>query len=151
MSLDVIAGGAQLSERHQAIVIVASEFKKEDLFGAVEDFWVKHCSGNVAPEIQLLVEVISQEVVSHNESKRKRILEWCIDKGFELVTWKIAGKSHDQSRDPDDVDGIERIRDALQAHMWPEMSMKSGGTQERKTEAVCKEAVQVPQELLTSE
>ena len=55
-------------------------------------------------------------------------LQWCITHGFELIWWQPGrqvkeedtqegGLLHEQT-------GIDRIREALQAHAWPSMSMK---------------------------
>jgi hypothetical protein len=89
-------------------------------------------------DIQILVGVDggSSGNVPDSEALRKKALEWCIGSGFELVMWRPGlsekkgvpdespGLLEEEDED-DSFEGLRRIKDALQAHMWPDMTMKS--------------------------
>ena len=64
-------------------------------------------------------------------------LHWCVKHGFELVEWVMGGvgdggvevgDSDDDSGSDEgfqETVGIGRVSEALQAHMWPEMELKT--------------------------
>ncbi|XP_018914702.1 alpha- and gamma-adaptin-binding protein p34 [Bemisia tabaci] len=52
--------------------------------------------------------------------------EWCIGKGFELVELSpVLDEDEDEDGDFAESTGVTRIIQALHAHVWPEMTMKS--------------------------
>ena len=112
----------------------------------IKDIWSKKDSSTSQPGVALLVGIIHD---GGNDSVQ-RTVHWCTDNGIELVNWRpdnsntvisikrvfnisfVADKnSKDKEEDSDDDDdndddgeGISRISEALQAHMWPEMTLK---------------------------
>ena len=66
---------------------------------------------------------------------REEALQWCVKQGFELVEWAVGGVGDggvevgdgDGSGDEgfQEAVGVDRVSEALQAHMWPEMELKA--------------------------
>ncbi len=70
----------------------------------------------------------------------QKALEWCVGKGIELVEWAREGGGgeggEEEEEEEDDFPvrvGVERISEALQAHMWPHMTMKREGRRVPRT------------------
>lgn len=58
-------------------------------------------------------------------------LQWCVAHGFELIWWQRGAQLKGDSQQGgllNEQTGIERIREALQAHTWPSMTMKHDKT-----------------------
>lgn len=79
------------------------------------------------PEVKLLVSnyFTAETKVSHNKAT-----EWCIKRGYELV--ELYPQSKTKSDELEDIieekTGVERIVEALQAHVWPNLVMKAEDT-----------------------
>ena len=59
-------------------------------------------------------------------------MQWCVEHGFEQVWWKQGTQVKGNFKHGgllDEQTGIDRIREALQAHTWPSMTMKHDKTQ----------------------
>jgi len=71
-------------------------------------------------------------------SCRQQALQWCVKCGFELIEWDRepqpnqngGGEDSEEDDFPESV-GVQRISEALQAHVWPDLEMKSTVTGER--------------------
>ncbi|EEC20175.1 conserved hypothetical protein [Ixodes scapularis] len=50
---------------------------------------------------------------------RQQVLEWCIDRGCELIETRPS-----EDDDEEDATGVKRIVEALHAHPWPNLEMK---------------------------
>ncbi|XP_065912047.1 alpha- and gamma-adaptin-binding protein p34-like [Dysidea avara] len=51
---------------------------------------------------------------------------WCVEQGFELVWWQQGAQgSSQQGSLLDEQTGVDRIKEALQAHTWSNMTMKN--------------------------
>ena len=68
--------------------------------------------------------------------KLQKVLEWSVREGFEVIEWSPPVSSHlhsnqacqeeeDEEGDGEGLGGTRRLAEALQAHMWPEMVMRS--------------------------
>jgi len=59
-------------------------------------------------------------------------LQWCVAHGFELIWWEQGAQRKENSAQQggllNEQTGIDRIREALQAHTWPSMTMKHDQT-----------------------
>lgn len=72
-------------------------------------------------------------------------IQWCVAHGFELIWWQQGAQVKGDSQHGgllNEQTGIERIREALQAHTWPSMTMKCDKTKkhsEVKNEVVNKD------------
>lgn len=68
----------------------------------------------------LLVAVLDQ----HNTSDHlEHVLKWCISNGFELIEWMSEGTRTGEHTP--ETTGTARLAEALQAHVWPHITMKS--------------------------
>eukprot|EP01018_Ginkgo_biloba_P020340 Gb_41501 [translate_table: standard] len=60
------------------------------------------------------------------EEMRRSCIEWCIQSNIEYIEACAINEAFDKCMSIDgDSQGVERIRSALSAHMWPGMTMKS--------------------------
>lgn len=79
------------------------------------------------PEVKLLVSnyFTAETKISHNKAT-----EWCIKRGYELVELYPQNKSKTDKLEEiiEEKTGVERIVEALQAHMWPNLIMKDEDT-----------------------
>lgn len=83
-----------------------------------------------APPICLLVAVVEDE---GETELLEPVLRWCVDNGFEMIEWSSKkdcstqeGKTGSGSLlDSVETSGSARLAEALEAHMWPDVTMKS--------------------------
>lgn len=79
------------------------------------------------PEVKLLVSnyFTAQTKVTHSKA-----IEWCIKKGFELIELYPLNKIKTDKSEQiiQEKTGVERIIEALQVHMWPNLVMKENDT-----------------------
>lgn len=95
-----------------------------------QELWEK---AGVSVPVCVLVGLVT-DPAGHEKTKEK-ILQWCVKQGFELVEWVISGASDGGTEEGDGDDsgdegfleavGIDRVAEALQAHMWPVMDLKT--------------------------
>lgn len=87
--------------------------------------WWRRCQDTQTYDVRLLVSLVegSDEVVPAD------VIDWCIEHGFELVLSSEEEEGYARNGDSGS-NGLQRISDALQAHMWSGLRRKdsSGGT-----------------------
>ena len=85
---------------------------------------------NIGADVQLLV---CEQCGADDESEaasallsRIKVLEWCVDKQLELVEMVDPEENEDKTAVEEFSGdyGVGRIREALHAHAWPELTMK---------------------------
>ncbi|CAL1540596.1 unnamed protein product [Lymnaea stagnalis] len=83
--------------------------------------YLKH----IEPDVLLLVCKTSK----HSDAICRRVTqEWCIQNGFELVELQPEINPEDEEDDFPETTGMARVIQALHAHTWPNLSMKSSPT-----------------------
>ncbi|KAK2579696.1 hypothetical protein KPH14_011043 [Odynerus spinipes] len=71
-----------------------------------------------------------------NMDLKEKIITWCINKKFELVELQQLDSIENLECDSEDNKyGIERIIEALHAHMWPNMVLKGKSANAGETES----------------
>ena len=75
------------------------------------------------PDICLLVAVVGQpeDEVGHSSGHVQDLLHWTVKEGLELIEWSTSAQQDDLQEDWS-VGGTARLAEALQAHMWPDIS-----------------------------
>ena len=71
------------------------------------------------PEVRILL--------VNSSTSAPGFLEWCIEREFELVHYLSDGED-DAGGLLGHSDGMGRVREALECHMWPSRSMKESGS-----------------------
>ncbi|XP_052701441.1 alpha- and gamma-adaptin-binding protein p34-like [Crassostrea angulata] len=110
-------GTEEFADGVEAIVIYFNAGQEEsfDLAKA----WLPYLK-EISPAIQLLV---CKNIPQKSANLRHAIHMWCLDNDFELVELEPEVKV-DEEDDFQETTGIERIIQALHAHMWPNMILK---------------------------
>ncbi|XP_003386822.1 PREDICTED: alpha- and gamma-adaptin-binding protein p34-like [Amphimedon queenslandica] len=106
-------------------VVILCELEELDHLERVKDLWSnldQKDSNSFPPEVSLLVGVTNDS--SDENETIKKTLHWCTDNGIELVKWRHIDKAVESDDEEDDNEGISRISEALQAHMWPQITLK---------------------------
>ena len=88
-----------------------------------------------APSICLLVAVINHE---DQDKQLEPVFRWCVENGFELIKWTLTeDKSTRESKasggsllEDNETSGTARLAEALEAHIWPDITMKSSSIQQ---------------------
>lgn len=113
-------GNLEFADSVQAAVIYFDS-KSESSFSKVQEWMVFIDEFN--PEVRLLVcENCTDEIT---DEKREPIQRWCLKNGFELVELNPHVELDNDSEDDFmETTGIQRIIQALQAHLWPNLEMK---------------------------
>lgn len=75
-------------------------------------------------DIKILVCTSCDEDIPERINKRTA-LEWCVQRGFELVELEPNLEDVDPDDDFPETVGVERIRQALNAHQWSNLVLKS--------------------------
>lgn len=89
------------------------------------------------PEIKLL---IANYCTAETKITRNAALEWCSKHGYELIelfpskTPETATRSRLQPTILEEKTGADRIVEALQVHVWPNLIMKTDDAKSSKTE-----------------
>lgn len=79
----------------------------------------QHSTDIEKPAVCLLLAVLED----HHEVDQGPVLKWCVENGFELIEWT---SEENQKEDVDSGStGTARLAEALQAHIWPQITMKS--------------------------
>ncbi|KAH9508923.1 hypothetical protein Btru_048310 [Bulinus truncatus] len=79
------------------------------------------CIKQIEPEVQMLVCTTNKNT---DVTSRQVVQEWCIQHGFELVELQPENDSDEEENFPETT-GMARIIQALHAHIWPNMNMKT--------------------------
>lgn len=110
-------GTEEFADGVEAIVIYfnASQEESFDLAKA----WLPYLK-EISPAVQLLV---CKNIPQKSANLRHAIHMWCLDNDFELVELEPEVKA-DEDDDFQETTGIQRIIQALHAHMWPNMILK---------------------------
>lgn len=75
-----------------------------------------------SPAVCILVAVVQKDL---GESQQlQQLLKWCVANRFELIEWTAQDDEDAETEDG----GVTRLSEALQAHVWPDMSLKSDET-----------------------
>lgn len=76
-----------------------------------------------SPEVMILV---SNYFTAETKISRNKATEWCIQRGYELIELYPQNKiiTDESEHIIEEKTGVERIVEALQAHMWPNLIMK---------------------------
>ncbi len=83
-----------------------------------------------APSVCLLVAIVHH----HQVQPLEPVVKWCVENGFELIEWTPGESGKDKASgrssllEDDAVSGTARLVEALEAHVWPDITMKSAGT-----------------------
>lgn len=86
------------------------------------------------PEIKLL---LANYCTNDTKITKTAAIEWCLEKGFELIELYPGPLITDQNIIEEKV-GVDRVIEALQAHTWPNLVMKSQKKDE-KIAGICEE------------
>ncbi|XP_033121837.1 alpha- and gamma-adaptin-binding protein p34-like [Anneissia japonica] len=112
-------GTAEFAESVNAVVIITDD--KASSFSSVKQ-WMPFIE-QMEPEIQILACVKFDD---DGEVTRDTALHWCLEKSVELV--ELNSEEEDEDEEEDDgfaeTIGVERIVQALNACMWPNMQLK---------------------------
>lgn len=75
----------------------------------------------------LLTNNVQNDETPTTNCTKKMVLEWCVGKGFELVELEpiIDEDSSNVEDDFPETTGVNRIIQALNAHVWPNLVMKT--------------------------
>ena len=87
-----------------------------------------------SPPVCLLVTVV-QHSGDLGGGDPESTLQWCVENGFELIEWNPGEKKkglctrdgRSSLLEENETSGSARLAEALEAHVWPDMLMKSGG------------------------
>ncbi|CAD5124507.1 DgyrCDS12787 [Dimorphilus gyrociliatus] len=111
-------------ERTNAIAITFNT-SEEDCLTKVSKLWsqIKESS----PQVLLL---ICENCKESDPISRTEIIHWTLDNGFEFVELNEECESEDEY----DVIGINRIIQALHAHTWPNLQLKSENNRKLKSQ-----------------
>ncbi|KAK7115956.1 alpha- and gamma-adaptin-binding protein p34-like [Littorina saxatilis] len=112
-------GDKSFAESVEAFVVYFDS-NKESSFEKVSS-WLPYLA-HMNAEILILVCQTSRQ---DDTVSRHRTLEWCIKHGFELVELEPEENSGDEDDDFVETVGPKRIVQALHAHTWPNLTMKS--------------------------
>ncbi|KAK7478404.1 hypothetical protein BaRGS_00030329 [Batillaria attramentaria] len=104
-------GDQSFAESVQAFVVYFDSHEVSS-FEKVKS-WVPYLS-HINPPVQILVSV-----------SRLTAQQWCIEHGFELVELEPEENSDDEDCDFVESNGVKRIIQALHAHTWPNLELKS--------------------------
>ena len=102
--------------------------QQENSFEEAKKKWQKLQTSSSA-EILILVSygelLTGQELSEHPVYQAAQV--WCVEQGFELVWWQQGAPGNHQQGGGllDEQTGVDRIKEALQAHTWPNMTMKN--------------------------
>ena len=89
--------------------------------------------------ICLLVAVVHPQQ-QQEEGRLHPLLEWCVERNFELIEWspredRTGGASQTGGDEASggsllekETTGAARLAEALEAHVWPDITMKSSGS-----------------------
>lgn len=108
-------------------VILYFDSSAKDALERVESWlpFVKEYS----PEVKILLcENVPDERKDSTGCTKKNVQEWCIGNGFELVELEpIVEEIHENDLEDDfqETTGMKRVIQALNAHLWPNLVMKS--------------------------
>ncbi|RWS30584.1 alpha- and gamma-adaptin-binding protein p34-like protein [Leptotrombidium deliense] len=72
-----------------------------------------------SPDVKIMV---CDKASDDFELTKDTLLKWCIENEFELVELSVTQNDDDDFKE---TIGIERIKQALSAHTWPSMQLKS--------------------------
>ncbi|KAI0238678.1 hypothetical protein LSAT2_010562 [Lamellibrachia satsuma] len=115
---DRTIGDKVFAESVQAVVIHFDTQQTEALDGVKA--WLPYLE-ELQPAIRLLT---CNQCSATDTVSKDSCLHWCLDNDFELVELDPETESTDTEDDFPETVGIERIIEALEAHMWPNMVMK---------------------------
>lgn len=89
------------------------------------------------PEVKLL---ISNYFAVETKITQNRATEWCLKRGYELVElYPNKATTEESEQIIAEKTGVDRIVEALQAHMWPNLIMKGENTMKMATNKSAKE------------
>eukprot|EP00041_Stephanoeca_diplocostata_P024214 m.607131 g.607131 ORF g.607131 m.607131 type:complete len:348 (+) comp22477_c0_seq3:194-1237(+) len=120
-----------------AFVVLGSRVNEHTL-GTLESVWMQHVNAADA-EIRLITEYSGENSEDDNARKSatpddSSILSWCLEHDFEYI--ENTASDDIDAEAPLNADkgyGIGRVREALQAHMWPGLKMKGKPSQSEDT------------------
>lgn len=112
------------NENVEALIIHMDSNKETGLTDLKK--WIK-LESDCNPEVKLL---ISNYFTPDTKITHNRATEWCIKRGFELIELypNINTKTDQSDEIIEDKTGVERIKEALETHMWPNLVMKEENT-----------------------
>lgn len=110
----------EFNESVEALIVLMDSNKESGL----EDLKVwESLENDCEPDIKLLV---TNYCTNETKITRNQALEWCLKRGFELIELYPNKTPENNSEDEiiKEKTGVERIIEALQAHVWSNLVMK---------------------------
>ncbi|KAK7602879.1 hypothetical protein V9T40_006853 [Parthenolecanium corni] len=98
-------------------VIIYFDFVSETFLNQLNQ--LNNTLKNTKPAVQLIV--CSSEV---SESHKNCVEDWCIRNKYELVELKPKIDAEDCETDFEECYGIDRVKEILSSHQWPNLVMK---------------------------
>lgn len=110
--------------QHEAVVIVC-DANDPASFDLAQRWASAHDTS--AAEVRLLVANKVDQMPAHASAALPAAAGWCLDQGFEYIEAAAGAPGVDASLSIDgDTQGMARVREALEAHMWPGLVRKPG-------------------------
>lgn len=119
----------EFNESVEALIVLMDSNKESGL----EDLKVwENLENDCEPDVKLL---ISNYCTNETKITRNKALEWCLKRGYELIELYPNKSTENNSEDEiiKEKTGVERIIEALQAHVWSNLVMKEKSSKEIKT------------------
>ncbi|XP_064390829.1 alpha- and gamma-adaptin-binding protein p34-like [Halichondria panicea] len=123
IELFIVPSSKKLSKKreYQALIFLC-DLDCADVLETLESSWTK-----IKQHDESDVRVVMG--VATSDTPTVEVLKWCVCEGMELVEWERGENPQPQDTDSDDglppeAMGVARLSETLQAHMWPNITMK---------------------------
>lgn len=119
----------EFNESVEALIVLMDSNKQSGL----DDLKVwENLENDSEPDVKLL---ITNYCTNETKITRNQALEWCLKRGYELIELYPSKNPENNSEDEiiKEKTGVERIIEALQAHVWSNLVMKEKRPKETNT------------------